>query len=706
MFFDRVEYYMEYNGDVLIAVEEPIGWNDETRSWIKNKKQHGISVEVSRSLTFYNLGFEMISKAFYADGVNAKVKIIKEVRDSQTDAWSVEYEGNFDFTTYSLFDDHVKIKINGNPLASLFKSNYDKKTRYRTTERFDGTTRTEIDEVDRVEITPKSTKNIYKLGGDSLEAYDNNLEYKPGGAWRTHIAPLSWSEVEGWDNGVSDMATSVLTVPNISSTPSTGGIGRSFWNKSEGDFELNIVLKVNSKVMLWGYDSSKITDIFYRIVVSIYNLSSNLAARYTLFEGTAKPEVPTDININGTFSKTVNVLKDQSIAIEHYYGAYFGNYATRTLVYKNYGGTATLDVTSTISTPSSEHDFITFKNALKCAVDVALGVGFESDLLSTSTFKGLGILNGFMIRKYANQETEFLFPEISIKELADSLASLMPIGIAIHDGVRLEGINYFYQEFTFEDIGIVQELEITVDAESLIKGITTGYDKYQTAEDGGDRQEYNNQTSWISPIDNTSKDTKILNKYRADSGGIQFIRNFSGNKTESEKNDETIWILDTKKNGSKWKTINWSGYFESAPKGIYDPENAINLRLTPANILSRQLTLLGSALSMVRDKIIRFTTSKMVVGLSTQLIGEEELIESADFDFTDYNTNLNIGLKAKFKTYNRIHKINGYTNGVPNYYGLLKFNDKQGKTYFMYIDKMVRNRKGTQIEGTIKKILL
>ena len=701
MLYDRVKYTLIYIDEEFI-VEEPIGWNDESRTWIKNKELHGMAVELTRELTFYLLGFNVISKAFYSDGVNAEVFLIKSEKIGLSNEWVETYRGYLDFTTYVMLDDNASIKMNGMPLINLYKNNADKETSFNVDKRFDGSDRGIIDKLDKVTITSKSQIRINKLVQDKHETGTDTLEYGASGAIRSHVMPLNVGFVDGFTNPDAD-ATEVDAFDNITSTPSLNGIYRSFWKQSSSNKTLDIIINVDFDGYIGA--SEKVKDLFYRLRLVTYDQDGNAVSSRTLLDSSSSllTELGGTVVYKKTFTEKINVLKNQSLALEHLYGAKFDSMWSKTLLFKVKSGTASIDITSVNTVEASKHDFITFNNALKCAVDVALNSNFKSHLLTSTNWNGLGILNGFMIRQYDPAESEFKFPQFSIKSLVDSINSIMPIGVSITDEIILEDISYFYQNFVFQDIGIVQDLKITVDKGSLFKEIKTGYSTYQSIEDGGTLQEYNSQSTWLTQINNVSTSKSLLNPYRADGDGIDVIRHFIGSKNDSEKNDQKIWILDTKESGVEWKTINWEGYFEQAPVGVFDADNLINLRLSPANILSRQLKYLGGAIAMINDRLLKFTTSAMSVNLSTQLIDREVIVESEDFNFIS-GDNYNIGLKVSFRTYNRIENIDKRTNNVPNYYGLLQLTSNN-VTYFVYIDKMTRDKKGTIIEGTIKKIL-
>ena len=56
MFYDRKKYVL-YSGDKdYIEVEEPLEWETDEKSFIRNNSYHSIDVNLSGSLTFIGFG--------------------------------------------------------------------------------------------------------------------------------------------------------------------------------------------------------------------------------------------------------------------------------------------------------------------------------------------------------------------------------------------------------------------------------------------------------------------------------------------------------------------------------------------------------------------------------------------------------------------------------------------------------------------------
>jgi hypothetical protein len=142
--------------------------------------------------------------------------------------------------------------------------------------------------------------------------------------------------------------------------------------------------------------------------------------------------------------------------------------------------------------------------------------------------------------------------------------------------------------------------------------------------------------------------------------------------------------------------------FEEAPTGIFSPETAFNLRLSPINNLLRHGWYLANGFTKYPYELVRYGSSTANSNLRTKLIGRPAYKENEDV------INNELG-KPRFKpemiefehpvNFEILKMIEGFTiiNGerVPNLYGLIEFiNEENGNIERGYFMNLKPNNEG------------
>src|SRR6478609_8762993 len=104
------EYYNKYRYSIrgplgFALISQPIGWDDDGKTFKRSTDVHGVFTQLSNNLEFYvgegedGGGYNYLKETFETYGVNAAVILVKEINISGD--WHEEYRGFFDFSTYS-----------------------------------------------------------------------------------------------------------------------------------------------------------------------------------------------------------------------------------------------------------------------------------------------------------------------------------------------------------------------------------------------------------------------------------------------------------------------------------------------------------------------------------------------------------------------------------------------------------------------------
>jgi hypothetical protein len=125
------EYYNKYRYSIrgplgFALISQPIGWDDDGKTFKRSTDVHGVFTQLSNNLEFYvgegedGGGYNYLKETYRVYGINAAVVLVKEINISGD--WKEEYRGFFDFSTYSRNNYKVSIKFNESGLYEKIKS--------------------------------------------------------------------------------------------------------------------------------------------------------------------------------------------------------------------------------------------------------------------------------------------------------------------------------------------------------------------------------------------------------------------------------------------------------------------------------------------------------------------------------------------------------------------------------------------------------
>ena len=255
----------------------------------------------------------------------------------------------------------------------------------------------------------------------------------------------------------------------------------------------------------------------------------------------------------------------------------------------------------------------------------------------TGEFANVAISLGFWIRQFFDEKLQF-----SLADYLETANAIFNTGYCIEiinskETLVLEDLKYFFQE----QIGIILPNQVTnvkreVAKEFYNSSIEIGYEKPDgdnLYEEAMGLDEYNGKRGFTQPITRVDTTFKKISKARADRYGIEFARrkpqeNFPEQDTRYDSSAFLFDLID--QFGQQFRERFSNDDFVAAPTGVYSPETATNLRITPFRNLERHGWFFGSGLQKYPDKKIRFSNSTLNSNLTTQKSGEPPRSESGD----------------------------------------------------------------------------
>jgi hypothetical protein len=177
------------------------------------------------------------------------------------------------------------------------------------------------------------------------------------------------------------------------------------------------------------------------------------------------------------------------------------------------------------------------------------------------------------------------------------------------------------------------DLREYVDSEYLFSGLKIGYKSSGYDSEGANSKiEFNGTHSYSTDLEEAGGNVlELISPYRADCYGIEFLAQTRGKKTEREKADKDLFLINVAEKETRYETVRglFSGDF---PGKIL--ETLFNGKFNPFN-----LVMLNESLTGISARQLKFTSSDANSALTVnhQATGSDYVILSKLFDATVYD---------------------------------------------------------------------
>lgn len=223
---------------------------------------------------------------------------------------------------------------------------------------------------------------------------------------------------------------------------------------------------------------------------------------------------------------------------------------------------------------------------------------------------------------------------VSLTDAFKSLGSVFNLGLGIEtisgvERVVVEELEYFFESFIALDISDkigTGNINKEVLPDWHYNNIKVGYNSFLYEEIGG-LSEFNTKSEYTTVIDVIDNVLDLVGKYRADTNGINKLRQ-TGSTTEDERGDEDIYIIDSVRDGGDWLSRTDEGFV--LVEGGVDSDQMFNLDWTPARNLLRHGDVIRAGLHKRLNSYLRWQQTDKNTTLKTQLTGDIIIIENED----------------------------------------------------------------------------
>ncbi len=726
--FDNRVRYSLYNSDMgNLSIVEPLGWDSDEKEYARNETYHGIVAKFSNSLKFTGQAADAIDYIYRVFGPNAEIKLTREERHPITDAWTLSYFGFLDLSTWEKTEGQVSLKFNSGGMEQLLKSRESEKVEIDRLTSIDGKVLPDLKTID----VALEGRRIFLNTSYTVKPTDNYtfLTNTTIGNTRGSTVSVPLSIVNKSHDEAQSPIPNTLVQDNSALRTAPGDIGNMFIAISDVRRILKINLKLTFTVIISQFDNVNFFEFFVRF--GVYHSGSNLfhkANDFIFGESTYSDLQGKTFTVNYT-NNNVILEAGESLALE-FDQLYDG--------LNDYSSHLDINLSNISADMTVEEDSHFDPSITKAVLShelgerlVAIATGqkdaFYSEYLGRTDLgyskDGLAGLiactHGMWVRGFDKLPIPSEIPFVennfkplgtSFKDFTTSFDAVFMTGIGIEtigsrERVRMEELSYFYNKNrTIILPNQAKNVKRTFSTTNCYSGIEIGYELGGSYEEAFGLDEYNAKSTFTTFISRIKNTYIRLSKYRADSYGVEFARRKPKIRfnTSDTPYDIHVFMLDLKRGVNNiFQQRKWQDDFEKEPTGVYSPDTATNLRLSPFNMMLRHGWRIAAGLGWYLNEYIRYGSSTQNSKLKTKLIGKPEYAENGDIKNSELMRARFICEEIEFDhicDFDVMQQVEGksvfFGREIPNFYGLVEFINEDGEKETGFLSNLKPNGAG------------
>lgn len=703
MIFERVKYKLidRDRSRELEITSDPMNWDDSEKTLKRSIKTFGVFTELSMNLGFVEDAADFLRLSFINKDIEADVILEERRAIPNKDEFYLHSTGQFDFSGYKSEETKVTIPFKTGGLNALVEAQLKEKFELDRLEAINGN-----------EIDPLNKKVVALKGREILRISELKVEEESSSTFSQTIPgrlpPLEVVSQSDSANIVDVLATDdEFIFSSVYNNP-----GDFFYLRSDvaktvtvrTDYDINVEVggatSFREKLFIFKYNFDGADYNF----VELYDLVNpgDIFTPEKQYSGVIDTEI--DLAVDDSLLFVVQISSNTAgttSALQTYHynpGSAFSSASNH----------LSLTVTELSVFEESQTDTVLMHEAGDKLLQIISGeklkfysefygrkeLGYANDgkLINGEEFSRTGLSLGFWVRNFNDEKLEF-----SLDNFIKTSNAIHNTGYGIEKigGVEtfvMEDMKYFFQN----SIGIIVNDQVSNVVRSTAKEMHYANMSFGYKKPSGDNlyeevmglDEYNTQTGYTTPI------TRVDNKYnkisdaRADSYGMEFARrkpklNFP---EEDTRYDKSKFLLDLKTGlGEALEQRVWQDDFEEAPLGVFSPDTATNLRLTPFRNSERHQWFYGSGLHKFQNDSIRHSNTIGNSELSTKKTAQDARPERGSLLISELerprftNEWITFEIEIDYFLNQQIYgttEING--RQIPNYYFKMQFINEAG----------------------------
>ena len=709
---DRLKYknsykfYLSSKSKPKELIPEPINFDEGNRNiYERDDNSKGFLIKKSNDLEFTGRGADFLIQQVYTKGVSEDVLLEKEIKSEDTldEAWRSTVPIYLDLSELT-YDEKkgggrvAKSKAIEGGLKKIIESRKDDEINLKST--FDSFGNN-IEELQTESIYLES-RQIYLRSEASIEdGTEVRAAVKGGDRLNAKSVPFVFDVNSDQDNILSVYGTDLNAANDnfASLEPSKRNnvilhqVNTSKKLILNGRIEFSLPINDTSTgrneltLVFYDNDWNQLTD--RQIKLMDFNPFGNNTWVYEF--------VDFELNISAGESMAIGLLSDAADDIKYRFANSF------------------LVIEEDSLFPPSNCKALTYKQALNRLLYIITGENnlVVSNWLDNGDLSEDLITNGFYIREFPDvvlegTDEERVIPfNLKLSDLLNHIEALMPkawwvenTGIGerfyIEKYIDTQRNNVFINiaednldgSFSYlEASDISREVVGDLFFSKIILGSEKGGEKY---EEVAGLRSINGKAEFATINKNTEHIYEKLSPFSLGDVDVELPRRkpYRLYPEEDTKYDLEISCIRAKKQGNKYVVKKWQDIYEVVPTGIYRPDTAYNLDLTPMRILLSHGFNIATAVYHYPNEKIVFLSSNCNSGFKSKKQGEVEISENGIIEnsFLDKPTIKPYKIKCKVSISQELEdKITGKTNGVYNWFGKVALNTGGQIEYFRII---------------------
>lgn len=701
---DRVRFIIFNTEFGSKVITEPEGWNTDQKELTRHKDYQGIFPKFSNSLKFVEDGKDYIKTVYAVVGINAELRLKKQIRHPKTDEWVTEYYGYLDMSTYIYEDNKVSMKFNSGGLEAILKARENEQIEVTREKTIDGHPLAPL-KIDEVEL---EGRRIFLKS--NLEVKDSNnsvlTNNQTNGNTRGSTYPVPIQIINRSHEELQMPIPNTRVGDNSWERNSPGENGLMFFAISERTRTLRIKFELKFDTVFSMFDH--VNNFLFGVRLARYVNGSNYDLLSNQFLLTAYSHSDVHyVNRSFVFDQTITINAGDSLALvfdQNFDGAN-GHIGNLNINITNIVCKMTVDEDSffekSISKTLLPHELVEriveIISNKKCVYSDALGrtdIGYPVDGIASLC----GVSHGFWVRGFdalpiSTEEELNPFKPLttSLKDFIESYAATWNLGLGIEtygttERVRIEPLDFFYNRNITIKLPNQVKLKESINIDSVYSGLEIGYESGGDYEEAFGLDEYNGISKFATIITRVKNIFIKKSKYRADSYGKEFARRKPKIRyaTQDTRYDTDVFFNDMKRGlGTVFLERKWADDFAKIPTGTFSPDTATNLRLSPFNILLRHGRFISSCLQKNTTDFLSYISSNGNSKLKTKLIGGNEYSEDGQIINSELARPRFTSDVVEFKheiDFNILQMLDGYTmiagKRIPNIYGRIQYTNQ------------------------------
>ena len=694
------------NGNFVGIKHDPINWDESEKTLKRSKKTFGVYTELSKNLEFVEESAAFLRIAYLHKDIEARVSLEEWRAFEDKDGFYLHSTGTFDFSEYFSKETTVKIPFKTGGLAALIEAQLTEKFELDRLEAINGNAIDPL-ELQTVALTAREILLLSQLKSLNEQSEPFRQEF-----------PIQIPNLQIVANSDDANIRQVILGDNIFIfTSQRDNDAEYFYLKSDVAKTINVRVDYDIYVSAGGADTFR-----FRIYVIRYSWDGNdfnFEQNYTLVNsaGDYTPErtYTGDINID------IDLEVDDSLLFLVEIVTNIATPAVNALEQFTYNKLE-IYISEDSTRDDTQAETVLIHEAGEKLMQILTGrkgkfysefygredIGYAAKPAGVDDYSYTGLTLGFWVRGFVDEKLEF-----SLDQLIKTTNSVHNTGYTIetHTGDEIfvmEDMKYFFQNaIAIRLPEQVSNVERKAAKEMHYANMTFGYRQPSgdnLYEEAMGLDEYNTQTSYTTPITRVDNKYDKISEARADSYGMEFARRKSivNFPQEDTRYDKSVFILDLKTGiGDNLEQRLWADDFQVAPLGVFSPDTATNLRLTPFRNSERHQWFYGSGLVKFQSDKIMHANSIGNSNLITKKAGEVERSERGDILISEIERPRFINQWITFEypvDFDVNEQIYGTTQvgerNIPNYFFKVEFINENGHKEYGYLFELKPNNQG------------